>query len=681
MIVATAGHVDHGKTAMIKALTGKDTDRLPEEKARSLSIDLGFAYQVLSDSTTLGFVDVPGHEKFVRNMLAGVAGIDLGLLVIAADDGVMPQTREHFDILNLLAIEQYVVAITKIDRADDHRILEVQSQIESMFAKSGYREIPMHLVCAPDNEGVEALKCDLEKRARNVIERSLDGNFRMAIDRVFSLKGVGLIVTGMVFSGTVNVDDKLTLSGDGSEIRVRGIRTHDQISDRAKAGERCAINIVGRGISENSVNRGHWLLHSSLYAPTQRIDVKLRVLESEPRSLKHWTPTHLHIGADHLTARVAILSGGTIAAGDQGLAQLVLSRDTFVIQGDRFVLRDQSAQRTIAGGHVIDPFSPKRGRARPSRVNTLQVMDHRDPSKALYALTEISQTGVLLEPFVVSRNIQAPQVTALVESLSFKQVGQHSEERVFDIRQWQALLNRIEQSVSSFHQSKPESPGASIKDIQSSLKPHLETSVLNEAIADLVEDKRLGRRASRFHLPTHVIEVSAHDQKIWLQAAPVLAPQSGSPLSLHQAATELGIDTKVLETSLKNAVKIGEMVLVAKNRYLPMSYIAHLGFAAERSAENAAEGIFTVVEYCKQTGIGRNFGIVLLEYFDRIGFTERIGNNRRIKNPATSYFAINEEEVRTLVGRPDFKSGEGRTTSLVGSTPTLFRHTLKTRQD
>jgi selenocysteine-specific elongation factor len=643
MIIATAGHVDHGKTELIKALTGIDTDRLPEEKARGLSIDLGFAYQSLPDNTTLGFVDVPGHEKFIRNMLAGVGGIDLGLLVVAADDGVMPQTREHIAILDLLGIDQCVVAITKIDRVDDDRILEVQDQVETLLAIAGHEEYAVYPVCAPDDEGVDALSNALRKRAQGVSDRPVDGHFRMAIDRAFTLKGVGLVVTGMVFAGAATLDDNLVVSADGSPVRVRGIRTHNEVSDRAQAGERCAINIVGRGVSEGSVHRGNWLMHSSLYAPTRRIDVDLRVLGSEPSALKHWTSTHLHIAADHLAARVAVLTGGAIAAGDRGFAQLVLAQDAFVVHGDRFVLRDQSAQRTIAGGHVIDPLPPKRGRARPTRIAALQAMNHRDPGDMLAALTEISETGVLLSPFSVSHNLPQLQSDAIIESLSLKRVGRQPQQWIFSATQWQNLLKRIETAVEHFHQTKPALPGASLKDIQSVLKPHVETAIVEEATGFLANQKRLGRRGTRFHLPSHVIQVSERDQQLWVRAAARLAPNSGSPLSLHQAAEALGVNRKILETSLKNAVKIGEMVSVTKNRYLPTSYMTRLGYAAEALAQRTTEGIFTVTEYCEQTKTGRNFAIDLLEHFDRLGFTERIGNNRRIRRPAATVFAVDDE--------------------------------------
>lgn len=644
MIIATAGHVDHGKTALIKALTGTDTDRLPEEKARGLSIDLGFAYQTLSDTTTLGFVDVPGHERFIRNMLAGVVGIDLGLLVVAADDGVMPQTREHVAILKLLGIDQCVAAITKIDRVDDDRILEVHHQIETLLGNSGHEKAIIYPVCALDNEGIDVLKNELSERAKTVSGRSIGGHFRMTIDRVFTLKGTGLVVTGMVFSGETSADDQLVLSSDGAQVRVRGIRAYNQASNRAQAGERCALNIVGRGVGANTVKRGDWLMHSNLHAPTRRIDVDLRVLDSENKFLKHWTPTHLHIGADHLTARVAVLSGGAIAVGERGLAQLVLSKDAFVVHGDRFVLRDQSAQRTIAGGHIVAPFSPKRGRARPTRIAELQAMNRRHSADVLAALAEISEAGVSLTSFSVSHNLTKHEVDVICKSLSLKQVGGEKKEWAFSNKQWQGLLDRIEQVVRAFHLSKPTLPGFGLREIQLALKPYVETAVLNDACSNLVDRKRLGRCGARFHLISHVIEVSDFDRQLWAKAATSLAPNSGSPLSLNQAAEMLKTEKKVLEMSLKNAVKMGEMVLVAKNRYLPISYMIRLGYATEELAERTVSGLFTVADFCKETKTGRNFAIELLEYFDRLGFTARTGNNRRLKHSAAVIFSVNGEQ-------------------------------------
>ena len=644
MIIATAGHVDHGKTELVKALTGIDTDRLLEEKARGLSVDLGFAYHTLPDNTILGFVDVPGHDKFIRNMLAGVAGIDLGLLVVAADDGVMPQTREHLAILSLMEIRQYIVALTKIDRVSSGRVYDVADQVDRLLTAQGHEGVTIYPVCAPENQGIGELMKALKSRVKAASAAwTAEHHFRMSIDRVFTLKGVGLVVTGMVFSGAVRKGESMTLSTDGSQVRVRGIRAHNTARNGAKAGERCAINIAGRGLNKEVVRRGNWLMHPSLYAPTRRIDVEVKVLASETGPLKHWTPTHLHIGADHLSARVAVLSGGSIPAGGQGLAQLVVSRDAFAVHGDTFVLRDQSAQRTIAGGRVIDPFSPKRGRARPARIAALNAMQHRNVTDALRALTDGSETGVLLTPFSVAYNLPAPRLDMLIDRLSLRRVGQQSKQRVFCETQWHRLGAKVVGAVKGFHRSKPMSPGASVKDIQLALSPHIETSILEVLLGTLVEEQRLNSRGTRFHLPSHNIRISVRDQQLLDRVAPKLAPRSGTPLSLHQAAADLKVDLETLEMTLKTASRLGKMVLIGKNRYAPTHFVAKLGVVAERLAANSADRCFTTAEYRKQTTLGRNFVIDVLEYFDQIGFTERNGNTRYIRRSVKDVFMVSSD--------------------------------------
>lgn len=644
MIIATAGHVDHGKTELVKALTGIDTDRLLEEKARGLSVDLGFAYHTLPDNTILGFVDVPGHDNFIRNMLAGVAGIDLGLLVVAADDGVMPQTREHLAILSLMEIRQYIVALTKIDRVSSGRVYDVADQVDRLLTAQGHEGVTIYPVCAPENQGIGELMKALKSRVKAASAAwTAEHHFRMSIDRVFTLKGVGLVVTGMVFSGAVRKGESMTLSTDGSQVRVRGIRAHNTASNGAKAGERCAINIAGRGLNKEVVRRGNWLMHPSLYAPTRRIDVEVKVLASETGPLKHWTPTHLHIGADHLSARVAVLSGGAIPAGGQGLAQLVVSRDAFAVHGDTFVLRDQSAQRTIAGGRVIDPFSPKRGRARPARIAALNAMQHRNVTDALRALTDGSETGVLLTPFSVAYNLPAPRLDMLIDRLSLRRVGQQSKQRVFCETQWHRLGAKVVGAVKGFHRSKPMSPGASVKDIQLALSPHIETSILEVLLGTLVEEQRLNSRGTRFHLPSHNIRISVRDQQLLDRVAPKLAPRSGTPLSLHQAAADLKVDLETLEMTLKTASRLGKMVLIGKNRYAPTHFVAKLGVVAEQLAANSADRCFTTAEYRKQTTLGRNFVIDVLEYFDQIGFTERNGNTRYIRRSVKDVFMVSSD--------------------------------------
>ena len=326
MIIATAGHVDHGKTVLVKALTGEDTDRLPEEKQRGMSIDLGFAYQPLEDDTVLGFIDVPGHEKFIRNMLAGVTGVDFALLVVAADDGPMPQTREHVAILDLLGISAGAVALTKIDRVDGGRVDEVAGQITSLLAETGLANAPIFPVSGNTGDGVNALRTHLHTQAMARDARAAGGHFRLAIDRSFTLSGRGHVVTGTVFSGQVAVGDRLMLTPPGVEVRVRGLHVQNQPAERGGVGDRCAVNIVSTGLRKTEAHRGNWLLAEPINLPTARIDVRLNVLEGEVRALKHWTPVHIHCGANDITGRVAILGQKSIAPGGTGFVQLILDR-------------------------------------------------------------------------------------------------------------------------------------------------------------------------------------------------------------------------------------------------------------------------------------------------------------------------------------------------------------------
>lgn len=634
MIFATAGHVDHGKTELIKAITGIDTDQLPEEKRRGLSIDLGFAYYRLADGTRLGFVDVPGHEKFIRNMLAGVAGIDMGLLVVAADDGVMPQTSEHLSILNLLGIKKCVIVLTKIDRASGERRLEAEKEINKLLKKFEFTDCELYSVCAPQNIGIEALRNGLIQRAHQRFSKDPDHYFRMSIDRAFSLNGIGLVVTGMIFSGSVCISDKLMLSSNGMPVRIREIRSNNQVTSKAKVGERCALNISGRGISERSIKRGTWLTHPNLNVLTRRIDVDLKVLETEPNSLKHWTSAHLHIGSDHLNARVAVLSGGNIPIGKSSLAQLVLPRDIHAVYGDRFVLRDQSAQRTIGGGRVIDPFAPKRGRSRPTRIATLMSIRKGSTKEVLTSLAERSNTGVPLKQFTVSHNVQPSEIDNLISLLSLRRVGKSTGQRLFSEKKWQDLLYKVIKSISDFHKLKPSSDGASVKEVQTLLNDHIDTLILADVLTELLFKKRLVEKGSRFRLPQHEAVISDKNLDHINQVLMALSPKFGTPPSFDQLAQKTAIKSEELERILRLCLKRREIVMIGKNRYITDTQINKLKAIAKNLSLKSTNGLFTIVDYRDASGLSRNFAVALLEYFDQVGFTTRTGDYREIRRYA-----------------------------------------------
>src|SRR5262245_27327937 len=338
MIVGTAGHIDHGKTTLVKALTGVDTDRLKEEKARGISIELGYAYLPLESGDVLGFVDVPGHERFIHHMLAGATGIDFALLVIAADDGIMPQTLEHVDILDLLGVSRGAVALTKIDRAEAGRSEEVAAAITELLAKTSLAGAPVFKVSAVSGEGMPNLLDHLRAEAAAFTRRAEQGMFRLGVDRCFTLAGAGTVVTGTVFAGSARVGDELMVSPSGRKVRVRGIHAQNRAAQEARAGDRCALNLAG--VAKDEVARGVWIVSPALHAPSARFDAKIRLLPGASRALKHWAPVHLHLGAAHLTARVAVLDAEEVPPGGSALVQVVLEEPHCACHGDVFIVRN-----------------------------------------------------------------------------------------------------------------------------------------------------------------------------------------------------------------------------------------------------------------------------------------------------------------------------------------------------
>ncbi|MEX2489928.1 MAG: selenocysteine-specific translation elongation factor, partial [Pseudomonadales bacterium] len=401
MIIATAGHVDHGKTLLVNAITGIDTDRLDDEKQRGLTIDLGFAYTDLAPGCRLGFIDVPGHIKFINNMLAGVGAVDYALLVVAADDGPMPQTREHLAVLDLLQVGRGMVALTKIDRVDNDRLQQVKADINHLLTGTSLANADIHPVSAVTGQGIDELTKALESAASSLEQAEPAGHFRLAIDRCFSVKGTGLVVTGSVFAGQIGTGETLYLtqqdpSRPNTPVRVRGIHTQNQPADAARAGDRCALNISGQTLSRERIHRGDWLVGNEDHRSTDRLDAEIKLLASETSPLRHWTPVHMHAAARHVTGRVATLNAKRIEPGETGLVQIVLSCPINVCRNDRIILRDQSAARTLGGGRVIDPFSPKRGRAKPARLAHLQALAKEDIPRAINGLLDVHPEGLYL---------------------------------------------------------------------------------------------------------------------------------------------------------------------------------------------------------------------------------------------------------------------------------------------
>lgn len=638
MIVATAGHIDHGKTLLVKALTGIDADRLPEEKQRGLTIDLGFAYLPLEDGPTIGFVDVPGHERFIRNMLAGVSGIDLALLIVAADDGPMPQTEEHLAILDLLDIRRGAVAITKTDRVDEHRIAEVIDDIHVLLAGTSLEGAQLFQVSALKGTGVAKLKQFLEGTAREIPSRTTGGGFRLAIDRNFNLKGAGLVVTGTVFAGETRPGDQLVVSPSGHEVRVRGIHAQNLESDTGVAGQRCALNLTGRGIDRDSISRGDWLVAPALNAPTRRFDARLKILASENRPLKHWTPVHVHAGAVALTGRVALLGDRPIPPGEAALVQVVVDAPTSVTFGDRFVIRDQSARRTIGGGRVIDPFAPGRGRRAPERLALLRATDHEDLGTALQAMCEAAPGGIDLNRFAVARNVTPPDATTAAGNAGLTITTTPNNDIAITLGHWDQLRSMIVQEITKHHAGASDSPGMALRELKAAAGATAGMPLFAAAVADLVASGKLVQEGGVIRQADHQAALPPRDAALWDKVSAELEAEDGRPPSVPDLADSLGMNARDLERFLVKLGRQGLTVQVSRNRFMTPSMIRKLADTAEQLTAEFAAQKFTVRMFRDATALGRNLTIEVLEFFDRSGFTRRVGDERMVLKPVADAF-------------------------------------------
>ena len=630
MIVATAGHIDHGKTALVKALTGVDTDRLPEEKKRGLSIDLGFAYLRLDDGQILGFVDVPGHERFVRNMLAGVIGVDCVLLVVAADDGPMPQTAEHLAILDLLGVTTGLIAITKIDRVGPARLADVTRMVEAMVGRTSFQDAEIFSVSAQTSEGIATLGTHLKTVARKTARRAVGGHFRLPIDRSFTIKGAGLVVTGTVHSGRVCVGDRLYLSPRGTVVRVRGIHAQNKEASEAFQGQRCALNISETGLRKTEISRGDWLLADQSAAGGTRLDVRLRVLPDEKPVSKRGLPVVVHLGASAISGRIASIQSEAIVGDQSGLARVTLDRPVVAYWGDRLILRDQSAQRTIAGGRVVDPLAPARGRARSERLAILAAMEIVDPVKSLAGLLDQSRAGFHFDEFCRARNLTAAGSKTVLQNASAKLTEREGARLAFSTTHWKTLCAATIGALDAYHAASPMTSGPTQSEISERLHRRLSADVLAMILDGLVSDGRIIRSGNRLHMPSFQPQSSEQEGVLSKQILSAFRTIDSNAQSVRELIANLAVDARDIRQSLRTAVRQGLIVDISGDRYLLSERMAAFASVARVLADTSPDATFTVRMFSDRAGIGRNLAIQVLEYFDRNGLTRRIGDVRQV---------------------------------------------------
>jgi selenocysteine-specific elongation factor len=671
MIVGTAGHIDHGKTSLVRRLTGVDTDRLKEEKARGISIDLGFAYWPRPGGEIVGFVDVPGHEGLVHNMLAGATGIDFVILVVAADDGVMPQTREHLAIIDLLGLRHGVVALNKCDLADAEQRAAATAGIEAVLAGTGLDGAPIVPVSAVTGEGLAELTAHIDAALARKTARPTTGLFRLAVDRSFTLTGLGTAVTGTVLSGTVQVDDRVTVSPSGVEARVRSINAQDQPVAQGQAGQRCALVLTGPHISKEAVRRGDVIVDPVLHAPTARIDATLRVLPSERRPIGQWFPVKVHHAAAEVPGRIVVLRDEPIAPGETAYVQLVLERPLAAAVGDRFVVRDTSSSRTVGGGTLIDLRAPERRRRTPERHAEIAALARPDPAEALAAALQGSLGWLDLDAFCRDRALAPSMAADLTTELGLVVLQAKDRQMVALPATWERLHGHIGRVLDQLHSDRPDLPGIGTEQLRVGYKPALAAPLFLAALRRLAEGGALVLDRAWVRRPGHEVRFSPEEERIWALIHPRLAGEPYRPPRVRDIANDMGIDEGFVRRLMRLAARRGDVEEIAHDHFFLRPVVERMAEIAIDVAARAAEGKFTAADFRDRLDNGRKVAIQILEFFDRHGFTIRRQDLRRINPARMDLFAPRAVQtpaqtdnggVPLPVGRPDFKSGWGRQT-------------------
>ena len=641
MIIGTAGHIDHGKTSLVKALTGIDADRLKEEKERGITVDLGFAYKALADGDVLGFVDVPGHEKLVRNMLAGATGIDHVMLVIAADDGPMPQTREHLAILHLLGLKRGVVALTKCDLVTPERLAEAEAEVRALLTGSALANAPILPLSSLTGQGIAALDAHLAQAREPLLPllpSRLQGQFRLAVDRSFTLAGIGTVVTGTAVSGRVAVGDKLIISPRGLTVRVRGIHAQNLQAGSGQAGQRLALNLAGA--EKSDVRRGDWVVAEALHAPTQRIDVQLQLLASEARPLAHWTPVHLHLGAEDVGARVVPLDGVAIAPGHSALVQLQLDRPIGALRGDRFILRDQSALRTLGGGAVIDAFPPPTRRHRAQRLAALAALDQPTAAAALAASLALAPpTGLDARQFATLWNLTAADRLALLAAVPHRAIGDAGHELLFSPGQLERYASGVTSHLGAFHRKQPDSPGLTQQQLQRALRDKPTGAVFGLLLQQWVKDGALKRSGPQLSLATHDASLQGAERHLWERLKPWLDEGGIHPPRLSDMLMrDRNLRKDQVVRVLQRLARMGIVHAVGAEYFVQTTHLTQLAVSAYALAQADVHQRLNVKELRETTGISRHLSVPLVEYFDQIGLTKRDEQGRHFRRDPRQVF-------------------------------------------
>jgi selenocysteine-specific elongation factor len=625
MIVGTAGHIDHGKTSLVRALTGVDTDRLPEERRRGISIELGYAYATRALGEPLGFIDVPGHERLVHTMVAGAGGVDFALLVVAADDGVMPQTREHLAILELLGVRHAAVALTKVDRVEDSQALAAIAQIEHLLAATQFSDAPVFRMNATraDDAGVAALREHLEQVAQHWRMRSDEGLFRLPVDRVFTLPGLGTIATGTAIAGRVRVGDSISVMPSGAVARVRSIHAQHHSAEIGRAGQRCALNLAG--IDKAELHRGDWLADPRALQPSTRIDVRLRWLAGAA-PLQDRAPLHVHLGTADRVAQAVLLESKTLEAQGCARAQLVFEAPFCAGAGDAFIVRDAQARRTVGGGMVIDPCPPAIRRRSAERLARLGAIQRLLQEGSALALLENASTGVSMRELVGLTGLAPDRIKLPARA---RLVGAPENEFAILDSHWQALYDVALTTLRNFHAQYPDEPGVDRARLRRLAAPGVNDDLWRALMDELLRDHAVARSGYWLRLPQHQVTLNEREQQLAAELQSILAAARYDPPWVRDLAAEVSSSEEEIRRALCKCAVQRQVYQVVKDLFYHRDSVQQL--RREIQALQARHGVIAAAEFRDAIGIGRKRAIQVLEFFDRVGYTRRIPRGRIVR--------------------------------------------------
>jgi selenocysteine-specific elongation factor len=632
-IIGTAGHIDHGKTSLIKALTGTDTDRLKEEKERGISIDLGFAHFDLPDGTSAGVVDVPGHERFIKNMLAGAHGIDLVLFTVAADDGVMPQTEEHLDIVHLLGVKMAIFVITKADLVPPARIADVEEEIDILTLGTTLENSPKLAVSSVTGQGLEELKQIISQTLKSATHAAPSGYFRLPVDRAFVLQGHGVVVTGTALSGEIRTGEQVRCLPGDNLFRVRSLQVHGQSVERAGWGQRVAMNLTGP--ERASIERGQVICHDKLSLTSQRFDAYLEVRPAAAKGIKNHQRLRIHMGAAERLGKIVLLGDKEKAEPKQSVyCQITLEEPLLVLRRDHFVARDETAQRTLGGGTVIHPWSQrhKRGDANlPARLKALHTGEFADLVETF--LNESSAFALPIDAIYQFLNLREEEARQKLDALKTLLVISAEGEKVYTTApKWNRLKERLLQTLKEFHAGHPLVPGMDMEELRGKLGFELSPKIFRLVVDKFVHDQIIAKEENLLRLASHKVQLGGQEKVLMDKIKKILGEQPLAPPDLKEVEKQAGVARNRLSEVLRLLEREGSVVRVTTDMYFLASSIEQLRatlvqFLTEKGEMNAAA-------FRDLIGSSRKYTIPLLEYFDRVGLTIRIGDIRKLKTPA-----------------------------------------------